>query len=186
MAKASRRRSSAKRVAAARPRRRRPIGPPVRPTRPAKTYTSKPVGIDFAAPGHRFDGADLEIIGIYHGEASYEGRVFFNNPTADSKTTRTMENGYAGSFYVFGHGGCFGDVGHCEVSGHGDPFDLRYPHPLTPINKRVGVTEALKYFARSNQQVTVTVVPVVTAANSLCDTVNVFRFEQMRLLTYNP
>ena len=22
---------------------------------------------------------------------------------------------YAGSFYIFGHGGCFGDVGHCDV-----------------------------------------------------------------------
>src|SRR5438105_7389260 len=54
---------------------------PVRPTTPANTYTSKPVSVAFADPqSHRYDWADLEILGIDHSESSYEGRVFFNNP----------------------------------------------------------------------------------------------------------
>ena len=162
------------------------LGPPVRPKTPANTYTTKPVAIDFADASHRLSDADLEIIGVHHAEASYEGRIYFNNPKADASTPKTLEHGYAGSFYVFGHGGCFGDVGHCEINGKSDPFDLRDPHPLTPIDKRVSVTEALKYYARSNRPITITVVPVVSAANELCDTKNVFHFKEMRFLSYNP
>jgi len=181
MAKTAKKRAAARPASA--PKR---IGPPSRPKTPANTYTSRPVAIDFADPSHRLSSADLEIAGIYHGEASYEGRVYFNNPKADASTPRTLEHGYAGSFYIFGHGGCFGDVGHCEINGHRDGFDLRDPSPLLPISKRVPVTDALKYYARANRPVTITVVPVVSAANELCDTKNVFRFEQMRFLSYNP
>jgi tyrosinase len=164
----------------------RPLGVPTRPAQPAKTFTSKEVPIDFAGPEHRYSRADLEIDGIFHGEASYEGRIFFNNPKADDKTPRTLENGYAGSFHIFGHGGCLGDPGHCEVNEHNrEDYDFRPPHPLTPAKKRVTVTDALREVAKNNKTVTVTVVPVVTAANELCDTDNVFRSENMKFVTYN-
>ncbi|MFO1058772.1 MAG: hypothetical protein U1E53_17615 [Dongiaceae bacterium] len=167
--------------------RRRGLGAPERPAGTARTYTSPPVAIDFAGAGHRFDRADLEIRGIYHGEASYEGRVFLNNPKADAGTPRTPEQGYAGSFHIFGHGGCFGDVGHCEVAEHDrEHDDRRAPHPLTPANKRLTVTEPLQRAAAAGDSVTVTIVPVVTAANELCDTTDVFRFESMRFVTYDP
>ena len=167
--------------------RRRPIGSPKRPTGAAKIFVSKPVPIDFAGPEHRFNRADLEINGIFHGEASYEGRIFFNNPKADASTPRTADNGYAGSFHIFGHGGCFGDVGHCDVEGrHQDSYDFRPPHPLTPAKKRITVTEPLRAAAKTAKQVTVTVVPVATAANDLCDTENVFRCKDMRFVTYDP
>jgi tyrosinase len=170
------------------PRRgRRGLGPPKRPSGPAKTYTSPPVAIGFAGPDHRFVRADLEIHGIDHGEASYEGRVFFNNPKADAGTPRTPESGYAGSFHIFGHGGCFGDAGHCEVDEHARAHDdRRPPHPLTPANKRLTVTEPLQRAAKTGSSLTITVVPVVTAANELCDTSDVFRFDSMRFVTYNP
>src|SRR5262249_10921000 len=90
------------------------LGVAPRGTRQAKIYTSKPVPIDFAGPEHRYVRSDLEIYGIYHGGPSYEGRIFLNNPKADQTTARTRENGYAGSFYIFGHGGCLGDPGHLE------------------------------------------------------------------------
>jgi hypothetical protein len=157
----------------------------VRPTTRANTYTSKPVSIDFANPNHRFASADLEILGIDHSQSSYEGRVFFNNPKADARTPKTLDQGYAGSFYVFGHGGCFGDVGHCEINKPIDDFDFRDSHPLRPTQARIPVTTALKQFAKSSREISITIVPVVSAANELCDTKNVFRFEQMRFLTYN-
>lgn len=176
-------RTPARRSAARRPR---SLGAPRRGTKPAKIFTSAPVAIDFAGPDHRYARADLEISGIYHGEASYEGRIFLNNPKADEKTQKTLENGYAGSFHIFGHGGCLGDPGHCEV--HEDAreaYDSRYPHPLTPATKRVIVTGALRAVAETAKTVTVTVVPVVTAANELCDTENVFRFGEMNFVTYD-
>jgi hypothetical protein len=170
---------------AAVPRRSRGLGP-ARHGGQGRVYTSKPASIEFAAPEHRLNRADLEISGIYHGEASYEGRVFLNNPKADQTTARTPENGYAGSFYVFGHGGCLGDAGHCEVQGHREPYDFRNPHPLTLAKKRVDVTKAVQEAARTDKEATVTIVPVITAANELCDTNEVFRFEAMRLVSYNP
>ena len=67
------------------------LGVPKRGTRQAKTYTSKPVPIDFAGPEHRYVRSDLEIYGIYHGGPSYEGRIFLNNPKADQTTPRKRE-----------------------------------------------------------------------------------------------
>ena len=177
------RKTPERKEAAAEPRR---LGVAKRGVGGAKTFTSKPVRIDFAAPDHRFSSADLEINGIYHGEASFEGRVFLNNPKADYTTPRNRENGYAGSFHIFGHGGCLGDPGHCDVDEHGrEAYDFRPPHPLTPATKRVSVTDTLRDLAKTQNEVTVTVVPVVTAANELCDTENVFRCADMRFISYN-
>lgn len=181
MAKKSRSRRVARKTAPTQAR----ITSPVRSTTPANTYTSKPVSLEFAGPSHRFESADLEILGIDHSQASYEGRVFFNNRKADASTPKTLDQGYAGSFYIFGHGGCYGDVGHCEINKPLDGYDFRDSHPLRPTQARLPVTAALKQLAKSNSEVSITVVPVVSAANELCDTKNVFRFEQMRFLTYN-
>jgi hypothetical protein len=142
--------------------------------------------VHFAGPRHRFTRADLEISGIYHGEASYEGRIFLNNAGATAGTAKTARQGYAGSFFIFGHGGCLGDIGHCEVNEHNrESFDFRFPSPLTPAKKRVTVTKVLQEAAKRTSKVTVTIVPVVTAANKLCDTENVFRCENMQFVTYN-
>ena len=166
--------------------RARGLGVPKRGTGAAKTFTSSAVGLDFATPEHRYRRADLEIHGIFHSEASYEGRIFFNNPKADDKTPKSLEHGYAGSFYILGHGGCLGDPGHCEVNEHNrEDYDFRNPHPLVPAKKRVTVTKALREAAKTSKQLTVTVVPIVTAANELCDTHNVFRCEKIHFVTYN-
>jgi hypothetical protein len=181
MAKVARSRRAVRKATPAKPR----ITSPIRPKTPANTYTSKPVSIDFAGPNHRFSSADLEILGIDHSQSSYEGRIFFNNPKANANTPKTLDHGYAGSFYIFGHGGCYGDVGHCEIHQPLDSYDFRDPNPLLPTLARVTVTDALKYFAKANSEVTITIVPVVGAANELCDTKNVFHFQEMRFLSYN-
>ena len=184
MARAPRKRASAPR--SARPRRVRRLAAPTKGRRPAKIFTSQSVSVAIASAEHRFYRADLEIHGIYHGGPSYEGRIFFNNPGANQDTPRTRENGYAGSFHIFGHGGCLGDPGHCEVNEHSrESYDFRPPHPLTPATKRVTVTEALRSIAGKGSEVTITVVPVVKATNELCDDQNVFKCESMRLVTYN-
>src|ERR1700675_5007568 len=84
---------------------------------------------------------------------------------------------------TFGHGGCLGDVGDCEVSEHHRAsLDFRSPHPLTSANKRVTVTTAVREIAKTSKEVTVTVVPVVTAVNELCDAENVFRCENIQFV----
>src|ERR1700722_19380655 len=151
-----------------------------------KIYTSPPVKVDFAGSGHRVNRVDLELDGLYHGEASYEGRVFFDNAGANGDTPKTPESGYAGSFYIFAHGGCLGDPGHCAVNAHREPFDFRPGHPLALTRRRVNVTKAIQSIADKKPEITVTIVPVITAANELCDKENVLRFEGMRFVGYNP
>ena len=69
---------------------RRALAAPTRGKGPARSFTSRPVAVEFATPEHRFVRADVEISGIYHGEASYEGRIFLNNPKADAKTPKNL------------------------------------------------------------------------------------------------
>jgi hypothetical protein len=65
-----------------------------------------------------------------------------------------------GSYHIFGHGGCLGDPGHCEVKPRRE-YDPRPAHPLTPAKKVVVATEAGKRVIEQDAAVTVTVVPII-------------------------
>ena len=104
----------------------------VKGTPKPKIYVSKPLYLDINKLENRFKRADIEFHGVDHSGASYEGRVFLNNPNANRTTIKTAPNGYVGSFYIFGHGGCYGNEGHCEVHNERRPYDRRPSSPLTP------------------------------------------------------
>jgi hypothetical protein len=133
----------------------------------------------------QFSRADLEFIGVDHSGASYEGRVYINNANADANTQTTEANGYAGSFYIFGHGGCFGDVGHCDVHQPQDDFDPRPSHPLEPIKKVVIATDAIKKAAAQSADINVTVVPVIMSWTEKSDLADVLKFDHINLVTYD-
>ncbi|HSV66047.1 MAG TPA: hypothetical protein VLJ59_09120 [Mycobacteriales bacterium] len=122
--------------------------------------------VDLPYPGEAgetaYTRADVVFTGVDHSSLSYEVRLFLNNPTATAATPRTEEHGYAGRFTIFGHGGCYGDMGHCDVPApSNDPTDLRPPHPLTPLDTYVTITEALRRVrADGGTLQTVTLVPV--------------------------
>ncbi|MBN9097722.1 MULTISPECIES: hypothetical protein [unclassified Pseudonocardia] len=109
-----------------------------------------------------FTRADLVVTGVDHSGTSYEVRLYLDNPGADIDTPRDPEAGYAGRYTVFGHGGCYGDEGHCEVpEAAGDPTDVRPVHQLTPLDTFVTVTDALRrVLDRDGRLSTVTMVPV--------------------------
>ena len=91
-----------------------------------KIYTSpRPIGADAVLLEQDVTRVDLEFHGVDHSGASFEGRVFVNNPGADQNTELSPERGYVGSFHIFGHGGCYGDVGHCEVRAEPGRYDPR-------------------------------------------------------------
>lgn len=140
--------------------------------------------LDIPAERDEVARADLIFYGVDHSGPTYEGRVFLNNPKASEKTAMTAEEGYAGSFMVFGHGGCFGSEGHCAPNDRfSDEFDRRPPHPLTPQTLSVTITEALARVAAD--QVEVDVVPVVLAdPGSRSGDYDVAAFERVRLVTY--
>jgi hypothetical protein len=141
-------------------------------------FVSAPIDLpDDAEDTYR---ADLVFYDVDHSGASYEARVFLNSPDADAGTPRDDPN-YAGSFHIFGHGGCFGDVGHCDIPTERDPFDFRPPHQLVPASKTVVITEAFKrIIGPHDTTMTVTVVALAPG-----DTPNdVLQFDTVRLLTY--
>ena len=152
--------------------------------RVAKLYKS-PKKISIADLPAQFTRADLEFIRVEHSGASYEARVFINNPDADGNTQPVEANGYAGSFSIFGHGGCFGDLGHCDIHKEQDPFDPRPSHPLLPIKKVVIATNAIKSAITRRADISVTVVPVVMGWTEKSDTDDVLKFDHINLVTYD-
>ena len=136
-----------------------------------------------------FTRADLEFRGVDHSGPSFEARVFLNNKRAGAGTATDPAGGYAGSFYVFGHGGCFGELGHCDIPvGPRGPFDKRLAHPLTPQFKTVIVTDALRRLLQTSddEKVSVTVVPVVpeSQVSRVEKAVDPLKFESVSLITY--
>lgn len=150
--------------------------------KPAKKYVSPKISLE--ALDTSFARADLEFDGVDHSGASFEALIFLNNQGANDRTAPTPKNGYVGSFHIFGHGGCFGDVGHCDVRGLPRLYDPRPAHPLTPARKVVIATEAIRRATRQGKQMTVTVVPIVTSGTSRCDFEDVLKFDRVSVVTY--
>jgi tyrosinase len=131
--------------------------------------------------------ADLTFYGLHHARASYVVRVFFNHADADTDTPLTAEAGFAGSFAVFGHGGCFGDEGHCDLRPPVSAFDRRLPHQLVPTARVLTATSAIARLIRADAQtVTVTAVPVVRSSPlaSPDQAADMLVLEQVALHTY--
>lgn len=133
-----------------------PAGEPT-PTTTGPRYTSETLTVGALDPNA--SRADIEFHNVDHAGPSYEGRVYLNNPDADESTGHD-DPSYAGSYHIFGHGGCLGDQGHCEVTPR-RRYDPRASHPLTPAKKVVIATEAIKHAIEQGDEVTVTVVPII-------------------------
>ena len=150
-------------------------------------FISNPVILTMRAPEGIYKRADVEIQGVDHSKASFEGRLFINLSDAGPETPTTDEH-YIGSFWVFGHGGCAGDEGHCEPRKDRRPFDFRAEHQLTPMSERVIVTEKLKQLTEPGQEFALSIVPRVRPANAelLPDSLvtDLLQFDQVLLLTY--
>jgi len=109
-----------------------------------KRFISDPLAVPPPGEGYAWSSAELIVYGVDHLGPSYEVRVFLEAPDADVTTPLTPETGYAGGFTVFGHGGCFGDDGHCDPADrYVDEYDVRLPHQSLPQTKVVDVTAAL-------------------------------------------
>jgi tyrosinase len=123
-------------------------------------FVANPLTVTLTAPGEPYYRADLEFHGVDHSKASFEGRLFINNPDAGPDTP-TDDGSYAGSFWIFGHGGCAGDEGHCEPVAERRAFDFRPEHQLTTVSKRVMITDKLRALVQPGRDFTVRIVPYV-------------------------
>jgi hypothetical protein len=142
-----------------------------------KRFASKPLELpDGSRP---IDRIDLVLYDVDHSGESYEGRVFIGKkPSLHADADHPS---YAGSFYVFGHGNCQGEEGHCEVPAQRDPFDLRLPHHLEPHTAILTVTEHVQGLIEGGAKEARVTVAAHTADGS---PVPALAFNRMRLLTY--
>jgi hypothetical protein len=148
-----------------------------------KRYDSGPLELPPRETGEEFSRVDLVFYGVDNSGPSYEARVFINNTKADESTAKDPASGYAGSFTIFGHGGCYGDAGHCDIpAGAQDAFDLRPPHPLTP-RSRVVILPPETVASLSGETITVTVVPVAPGDKGPEPT-DALHLEHVRLVAY--
>ena len=124
--------------------------------------------------------ADLLFYGLDHSGDSFEGRVFLKAPRNLDRDAGRDHPAYVGSFFIFGHGGCFGDVGHCDIPSERDPFDLRPPHQLEPAIRILTVTDAVRRLIEAGRdKAAVTVVAHATGRSN-----DVLAFDTVRLATY--
>jgi hypothetical protein len=142
-------------------------------------FHSRP--LELPAAGHEFERADLVFYGVDHSGPTYEGRIFIGAKRGLKHGAGVDDPAYAGSFYVFGHTGCYGDEGHCEVPAERDPFDFRLPHHLEPGAQIVTVTERIrKLVAAGRPEAKVTVFAHGPDGKAL----KTLDFKRLRLLTY--
>lgn len=128
--------------------------------------------------------ADVVLYGLDHSGSSYEARVFLDAPDADVTTPTDAEHGYAGSAFVFGHGACYGEDGHCNPRGRTpDAFERRADHPLMPWTTSVIITDALRRAARFE-----VVVCIVAVDHQLEEArpSDALTLDEVRLLLFEP
>jgi hypothetical protein len=143
-------------------------------------WTSEPLAV-VRDPDAPFVRADLEFETLEHDGPSCTVRLYLNAPDVADDAPRDADMGYAGEFTIFGHGDCWGDLGHCDVpKGPLHPFDDRPPHPLTPINITVEITDALERLGEGDA-ITVTALAQSLDPDKREDAL---RFGRLTLVTY--
>ena len=141
-------------------------------------FTSAPIELP---PADRpFARADLIFYGLDHSGASFEARVFVD-PRGVGRDAGAGHRAYAGAFFILGHGGCFGDVGHCDLPRERDPFDLRPAHQLEPALRILTVTDAVRGLLERGVEAAKVTVTAHTEGRAPDD---VLAFETVRLATY--
>lgn len=141
-------------------------------------FVSAPIRLNWSGGSRDFERADVEISGVDQAGPSFEVRVFLNNPQATLKTRTTREEGYAGSFHVYGYGIWPDDLGKSPEERAVQSKTIR-----APIQKTVIATEAVRTAAAQSAEITVTLVPVFPS-NPPQDAGPAFKFEQVRIVLH--
>jgi len=155
----------------------------------ARPYVSKKIRFDLTRLESPFYRADVEFHGVDHSGASYQARVFLNNTKADKNTPTDLSHGYVGSFFVFGHGGCLGDIGHCETRAGRKKYDV-IPNQLRPQNLSLIATDKIRELGKKAKEFTVTIVPILAGgmaevSQEDVDLENVVKLDDVSIITYD-
>lgn len=129
---------------------------------------------------------DVELHGVDQAVPSYEGRLFLGNGAAARETPLTEEEGFLGSFFIFGKVDCWGeDEGHCHPAS-GRKFDRRRPPGrYAKVRVTVDADRVARLAERAGDEATLTIVAVTTASReSGSDGDPVLRFDRLSFITY--
>ena len=146
-------------------------------------FVSPPIQIFSHNKEQEYYKADIIFYGVDHSGPSYEGRVYLNNSNANGDTPLDEENGYAGSYHIFGHGGCFGDVGHCDIKPR-RTYDSRAQHPLIGANKSIDATNMLRKILKTTDKIIITIVPIIAKGGRRSNIKDVVHIERIRINGY--
>ncbi|MGB5090949.1 MAG: hypothetical protein WBN72_08410 [Nitrososphaeraceae archaeon] len=151
-------------------------------------FKSEAIHLDIQKLESEFYRADMILTGVDRSVPSYEGRVFINNPSANDDTSLDSDNGYVGSYFVFGHPSCLGDKGHCDVHAERQKFNV-IPNPLVPEDISIIITDKLKEMGRKTKDFTITIVPIVISppvvGEEEVDVKNVVKLDKVSIVTYD-
>lgn len=142
-------------------------------------YRSK--ALELPAPEQCFARADLAFYEVDHSGPSFEARVYIGAGRGLARDAGIDHPAYAGSLWIFGHGSCHGEEGHCEVPDERDPFDYRLPHHLEPAPRILTVTPAIERLVEAGKAKASVDVFVHGPEGEPLETLD---FSQLRLLTY--
>jgi hypothetical protein len=147
--------------------------------------TSPPLSVYFNSEENDFYHIDIEFYGVDVSGPSYQGRVYVNNPDANENTPLDEKNRNVGSYYIFGHYGCFGDEGHCELPTR-RPYDSRSKIDVKPCYKSIEATKVLKKYIQSGKEIVLTIVPLISKAGrkTEIDTKDVVHIQRIRINCY--
>jgi hypothetical protein len=156
--------------------------------RPGHSYTTEKLRLNIDNLEKDFYRCDLLFHDLEASVPSYEGRVFINNPEASIDTSLTLDNGYVGSYFVFGHGSCLGDMGHCDVHAKREKYDF-IPNTLKPYDLSMTITSKLRQLSKDTNTFSITVVPNVVQPPSInqeeIDYENIVKFSKVEIVTYD-
>jgi tyrosinase len=126
---------------------------------PIGRFVSKPIKI--GAKVKEFTKAEVRLHWVPQLVRSCFIRVFLNQPGADASTPITNNSHYAGYIAVFGHGGCYGGPGHCDLPPpRARDFDVRPRNHNTPRNHRIDVTAAARELLRKSDSLQITLLVI--------------------------
>jgi hypothetical protein len=148
-----------------------------------KKWISPEIPLSFDRNENDFYRAVIEFYGIDVSGPSYKGRVFVNNAKADENTPLNEAKGYVGSFHIFGHDGCWGDEGHCEIPPR-RIYDSRIQSSLAPAYKYLNATKVIKKLIFSKSNATVTIIPIVGRGQRMSDAKDIVHISRVRINCY--
>jgi len=149
------------------------------------TWDSQPFSTQPLRAGYR--RADVELQGVDQAVPSYEGRLFLNRAEADRETALAAEEGYLGSFHVFGKVFCWGeDERHCEQPDEREFDRRRYPNRYAKARVRTIDGLLRELVSKSGDQATLHIVAVLPEREDYAQykAEDVLRFERLSIVTY--